>query len=99
MLSACVDCSRPVPQEATRFHFSSLAGGILCSRCRSGKTNIISVSREALDWMRARLEQDPGEELPSGQLSPRARVEIRQVLNHFENSLTGFRLPVQELLS
>lgn len=104
MLTACVDCSRPVPERATRFNFCSNSGGILCVRCRSGKTNVISCSREAIDWMLQQLEidqlkidQQAGPLIP--ELSPRARVEVRQILNHFENSLMGYRLPVQEYFS
>jgi hypothetical protein len=33
------------------------------------------------------------------ELSARSRVEVRQILNHFENSLVGYRLPVQDFLS
>lgn len=99
MLAGCVDCGRQVPEQATRFNFCSNAGGIVCSRCRSGKTGVLSLSREARDWMLARL--DPQLESAAAErdeLSPRAQVEIRQVLNHFENSLVGYRLPVQEFL-
>lgn len=99
MLTACVDCSRPVPQQATRFNFCSISGGILCSQCRSGKTNVISFSREALEWMLRPLEADTETAPPLPDLSPRARAEVRQILNHFENSLMGYRLPVQEYLS
>jgi DNA repair protein RecO (recombination protein O) len=99
MLTACVDCSRPVPEQATRFNFCSISGGILCSQCRSGKTNVISFSREALQWMSLQLETDLGVAPRLPDLSPRARAEVRQILNHFENSLMGYRLPVQEYLS
>ncbi|MFN7574695.1 MAG: DNA repair protein RecO [Planctomycetota bacterium] len=99
MLTACVDCGRQVPEQATRFSFCSVSGGIVCTRCRSGKTGVLSLSREARDWMLGQLESEHAPAHRVLELSPRGRVEVRQVLNHFENSLVGYRLPVQEFLS
>jgi recombinational DNA repair protein (RecF pathway) len=95
MLDACVDCGRKVPVVATRFSFCSTSGGIICSSCRPGKSNLISFSREALDWMTNCLD----EIAMTKEISERARVEVRQILNQFENSLAGFRLPAQSFLS
>jgi len=61
--------------------------------------NVISFSREALEWMSRQLEIDAESAPTLPELSPRAKAEVRQILNHFENSLMGYRLPVQEYLS
>lgn len=99
MLTACVDCSRPIPENATRFNFCSISGGIVCGRCRSGKTGVLNLSREALDWMTRGLQPEEEGERLAPELSPRGCTEVRRILNHFENSLAGFRLPVQDFLS
>jgi DNA repair protein RecO (recombination protein O) len=99
MLTACVECGRKVPDQATRFSFCSVSGGIVCTLCRSGKTGVLSLSREARDWMLEQGESDFDGAKGGTELSARSRVEVRQILNHFENSLVGYRLPVQDFLS
>lgn len=91
MLDGCVSCGRAVPPEATRFYFCSVSGGIVCSQCRLGKIGVLTLSRAALDWL-----SDPSGSASS--LARKTRNEIRQTLNHFENTLAGFRLPAQEFL-
>lgn len=50
MLTKCVSCGREKTTLA-RVHFGLNDGGILCQSCRRGKSNIVSVSREGLQFL------------------------------------------------
>jgi DNA repair protein RecO (recombination protein O) len=50
MLTKCVSCGKE-KTTLSRVSFGLNAGGILCQDCRRGKTNIVSLSREGLQFM------------------------------------------------
>ncbi len=50
MLTRCVSCGREKTTLAA-VHFGLNDGGILCQSCRRGKSNIVSVSREGLQFL------------------------------------------------
>ena len=89
-LSQCADCSDAV-KETARMAFGLLDGGVLCSRCRTGKRNVISVTPKVIETMRIYATNDSEawrETEPAGGL----RSELRAVLNQYLNHLVGHKL-------
>jgi DNA repair protein RecO (recombination protein O) len=88
-LTRCVECGTGV-EAGGRVAFGQLAGGVLCSRCRAGKRQVVSLSSAAISGMAAFA--DLSEEawktvvLPAG-----VRGEIRGVINHYISNLLGHR--------
>lgn len=55
LLEACVECGGAIPTGG-RISFGLLAGGALCSACRPGKKQVVSLSAEAMRLLRTCAE-------------------------------------------
>jgi DNA repair protein RecO (recombination protein O) len=87
--SACAECGRPV-EAAGRMAFGQLAGGVLCSACRPGKSQVVSVSAGVVRALEryADLESDVWKRTV---LDERTAGELRGVLNHYLSTVIGHR--------
>jgi len=86
-LSVCAACGSAVP-SARRFAFGLLDGGVLCDRCRGGRSQVASISADALRTMAeladpAVLTRDPPQ-TPRG-----VGGELRGLLNRYLANLLG----------
>ncbi len=86
-LDHCVECSTPVA-AAGRIAFGQLDGGVLCKRCRKGRTQVVSVSAGAVRTMTQLADLD-SRTWQRIEIDPRNLGEIRGVLNHYLRNLLG----------
>jgi DNA repair protein RecO (recombination protein O) len=85
-LDSCVVCGKPIAAEG-RVLFGQLAGGVLCSACRAGQRQIVSLSPGVLDLLRELADPRAG---PEARASDRRLVgELRGLLNHYLANLMG----------
>jgi DNA repair protein RecO (recombination protein O) len=95
-LDACAECGTPVVVRG-RVAFGLLDGGVLCEKCRGGKTQVISVSAGVLKAMTLLAD-------PDGQLWRRMDIpanclgELRSLLNRYFTHLLGRRPKMHEYL-
>ena len=82
----CAGCGGPVPAEG-RVAFGQLAGGVLCSQCRVGQRQVVSVSGPVIEALRTFARQD--EDWRTTGLDSRWRGELRGVLNQYLANLMG----------
>ena len=95
-LSVCAACGSPV-RPAKRVAFGLLDGGVLCEACRPGRSQVASISTEALRTMTeladpAALQRDPPQP-PSG-----AGGELRGLLNRYLANLLGHQPRMHQYL-
>ena len=85
-LRNCADCGKPVP-PAPRTPFSQIAGGVLCTGCRSGKRQVVSVTAAVLETMQAFAngQHDGRQET----IERKTYGELRAVMNHYFAGLLG----------
>jgi DNA repair protein RecO (recombination protein O) len=86
-LDTCAECGRPVPIHG-RVAFGQLQGGVLCSRCRVGKTQVASLSAGVLRMM-SLLADPENRTWQRMDIDPRSRGELRGALNHYLYNLLG----------
>lgn len=86
-LDRCVECSAPVG-TAARVAFGQLDGGVLCSHCREGKKQVVSISAGTLRTM-AQLADPDNQAWRRIGTDPRTLGETRGVLNHYVTNLLG----------
>ena len=86
-LDKCVHCGIDVPTEG-RLAFGQLDGGVLCTRCRSGRKQVASVSAATLKVMATMADPD-SRTWRRIEYDDRTRGEIRGVLNHYLCNLLG----------
>ena len=95
-LDACAECGSPATLVG-RVAFGLLDGGVLCSKCRVGKTQIVSVSAGVLKAMALLADMDGRVwrrmEIPSNCLG-----ELRGLLNRYFTHLLGRRPKMHEYL-
>jgi DNA repair protein RecO (recombination protein O) len=95
-LSKCAECGRPV-EAVGRVPFGLAIGGVLCSVCRPGKKQVVSVSAGVLRAMQhyANLESDSWRRI----VLDRATLgELRGVLNSYLFHVLGHRPRMHEYL-
>jgi DNA repair protein RecO (recombination protein O) len=88
-LASCADCGTRV-EHTGRIAFGPLAGGVLCSKCRPGKRQVVSVSAGVLKAL-ARFAEPESEAWRRIELDRRTKGELRGVLNHYVSHLLGRR--------
>ena len=86
-LDACVECGAAVPM-AGRVAFGYGQGGVLCGRCRNGKTQVASLSAGVLRAMAA-LADPENRSWQRLEFAPRTRGELRGALNHYLYAMLG----------
>jgi DNA repair protein RecO (recombination protein O) len=85
----CASCGKPL-QPARRWAFGQLAGGLLCSQCRVGQKQVVSVTVDAIRVLRqfADVESDTWRRL---EIDARIRGEIRGLISQYICNLLGHR--------
>lgn len=86
-LETCVGCGTHVA-AVDRVPFGLTAGGVLCSKCRVGQKQIISISARVLQAM-VRFSAVSGEASNEVELEQRTYGELRGILNHYWSHLLG----------
>ncbi|MBN2477482.1 MAG: DNA repair protein RecO [Pirellulales bacterium] len=86
-LQQCAECSAPVA-TAGRVAFGQLDGGVLCGRCRGGKTQVVSVTAGALRTM-TQMADPRSRTWQRIEIDARTLGEIRGVLNGYITNLLG----------
>jgi hypothetical protein len=71
-----------------RVPFGLLSGGVLCSACRAGKKQVISVSPGVLQTMRRFATGADDGRLPA-EIDPAVSGELRGVMNRYLTHLLG----------
>ena len=96
-LSTCAECGRPV-EAAGRLPFSLAAGGVLCSQCRPGKQQVISVSAGVIRALEKFAEQgsDAWRRIV---LDRKTAGELRGVLNRYLVHLLGHQPRLHKYLA
>src|SRR5690606_6201737 len=87
-LDDCVSCGKTI-ETVGRVSFGLLAGGVLCSACRSGQRQVVSLSAPALAAMR-RFAVLTGEDA-TPELDRPVRGELRGVMNQYFSHLLGHK--------
>ncbi len=98
-LFECVDCGRPiddVDQQRPRVAFGMQAGGVYCEQCRSGKRNIVGLTRRTLQLMRETA--DTSRPLDDISWDGASRGELRGLLDQYIADLIGYRPRMQNWL-
>jgi DNA repair protein RecO (recombination protein O) len=94
-LDSCAACGKEV-ELTGRVPFGLQSGGVLCSDCRQGQRQVVSVSSEAVRTLQ-RLASSAG----SGEVAvpSEQRGELRGLLNTYLTHLTGHRLRLHSFLN
>ena len=87
MLDRCAECGEPIAAEG-RVAFGLLDGGVLSSRCRRGKRQVVSISAGALQTMK-RLADPHNTTWQRMEISPRILGELRGIMNQYLANLLG----------
>ena len=95
-LQICAECGDEVPITG-RVAFGTLHGGVLCTRCRVGKQQVISVSAGVIRAM-ACLADGQGDAWRRLELNSSTLGELRAVLNRYLNHLVGHALKLHRHL-
>lgn len=83
-LRRCVVCSAGRPQDRGAVFCASL-GGILCSRCRAGREELIAATAESLNTLE-QLLQLPAHAVAAFQIPPGEDTRVRSILRaHLEH--------------
>jgi DNA repair protein RecO (recombination protein O) len=85
-LSQCVACGNSV-EMAPRVAFGMTAGGVLCTNCRPGKRQVVSVSGPVIAALRETTD-----------IPPKLRGELRAIMNNYFAHLVGHKLRMPEHL-
>ena len=96
MVNRCVRCGNEDSTDRRRIYFGLLDGGLLCEQCRPGKTNVLSVARESIQFV-DRVAQ-PEEGWQTIELEQANKSEIRQLMNRYITHLLGKPPRLQEYL-
>ena len=83
---SCAECGQKV-HSSGRVAFGLLMGGVLCSRCKIGKKQVISISQQAIDSLQ-RLASDS---IPENSRPMQGFGEVRAVMNRYVCQLLGRR--------
>jgi DNA repair protein RecO (recombination protein O) len=95
-LETCAECGNPV-RPAGRIPFGQFDGGVLCSRCREGKKQIVLLSAGALKAM-AQLADPDRLTWRRMEIDARSLGELRGVMNHYLVNLLGRKPRMHEYL-
>jgi DNA repair protein RecO (recombination protein O) len=95
-LDTCAECGNPVT-PAGRIPFGQFDGGVLCSRCREGKKQIVLLSAGALKAM-AQLADPDRLTWRRMEIDARSLGELRGVMNHYLVNLLGRKPRMHEYL-
>lgn len=94
-LEQCVECGTAI-QPQGRVAFGMLTGGVLCARCRPGKSQVVSLTQGAWQLLRQMSRSEQG--IPTTDPDRRAYGEVRGVINQYLSHLLGRRPRMHEYL-
>lgn len=87
MMTHCVVCGSESTDSEKRMYFGLVEGGRLCSQCRPGKTNVISIADQSVELLkRMSADSEDWQHVDIGNLN---RGEIRQLINRYITHLIG----------
>ncbi|MEN6459190.1 MAG: DNA repair protein RecO [Thermoguttaceae bacterium] len=95
-LDRCVECGAAM-KLAGQVAFGQLDGGVLCSTCREGKSQVAMVSAGVLRTM-AQLADTQGAAWRRMEIDSRTRGELRGLLNQYATQLLGRRPRLHQYL-
>jgi DNA repair protein RecO (recombination protein O) len=95
-LDTCVECGIPVPHTG-RVAFGHLDGGVLCSKCREGKKQVVLLSAGVLKVMSQLADPETVAWRRMG-IDPRSLGELRGIMNRYLANLLGRKLRMFEYL-
>ena len=85
-VTECVECGGEIGSSG-RISFGLLAGGVMCSRCRVGKRQVVNLSRGAVETLRTfQARPETTLDLPAA-----VRGEVRGLMNQYVCVLLGQR--------
>jgi DNA repair protein RecO (recombination protein O) len=87
-LDECVGCGQAVPEQP-RTPFGLVAGGVLCSKCRPGQRQVVSLTAAGLAALRRFAE--PTSDWESMELDEKVRGELRGAMNNYLAHLIGHK--------
>jgi recombinational DNA repair protein (RecF pathway) len=93
----CAECGQPIA-PAARTPFAMLDGGAMCSDCRVGKKQVVSVSTAVLKTMKLFAETEMGA-WQFVEIDPKVYGELRGVLNKYISHLMGHAPKMHKLLA
>ncbi len=96
MVDRCVRCGEKDSKTKNRIYFGLLDGGLLCDQCRPGKTNVLSVTRESVQFIDQLARSDASQH--SIELEQKQKSEVRQLMNRYITHLLGKPPRLQEYL-
>lgn len=96
-LDQCAECGDAV-ELAGRVPFGPIEGGVLCPKCRAGKSHVVSASAGVLRTV-AQLADLEGQAWRRMEIEPRMLGELRGVLNHYLVHLLGRKPRMHEYMS
>lgn len=85
-LETCVICGQPAAATG-RVLFGHEAAGVLCTTCRPGQHQVVSLSREGMEALRQAVAPETEGSLAS--LDRRLWGELRGVLHHYLTNVLG----------
>lgn len=94
-LHDCVGCGNPV-EAVGRVAFGLVVGGVLCSACRPGQRQVVSISAPGLVAMRKLTEETRNNEIT--ELEPKVRGELRGILSGYLAHLLGHKPKMHDYL-
>jgi DNA repair protein RecO (recombination protein O) len=95
-LETCAECGAAV-NASGRIAFGQIDGGVLCNRCRAGKTHVALVSAGVLKTM-AQLADPKSQTWQRMELNSGILGELRGVMNHYLLNLLGHKPRMHEYL-
>lgn len=94
-LHDCVGCGSRV-EAMGRVAFGLVVGGVLCSNCRPGQRQVVSISAPGLVAMRKLTDENDNVELT--ELEPKVRGELRGILSSYLAHLLGHKPKMHDYL-
>lgn len=96
LLDQCVECGKKYKQ-VKRVSFGLIDGGILCSRCKVSRSQVVTISSQVLDTLTEfTASAKTGSELPT--IDPTVRGELRSVVNRYFTHHVGHPLKMHKFL-
>jgi DNA repair protein RecO (recombination protein O) len=96
-LDRCADCGKRLVRPQ-RVAFGLNDGGVLCTVCRGGRSNIVSVSARGIETLQVMSDQENVDRWRDFDWDQKVRRELRRLLNHYFNHLLGRKPRLQSYL-
>jgi DNA repair protein RecO (recombination protein O) len=96
VLEVCAECGSEVPLQG-RVAFGPIQGGVLCARCRPGKTQVVSVNAGTLRVL-AKLANRDNDTWRRLDFDAKTAAELRGLVSRYLNHLVGHQLKMHQYL-